>query len=410
LAKNLMAEKKARAERIDRILGLTALLTFIAAWLVGGTLGEPDPQGFLPQAMPGADRFRKISSNTYAAYSRNAPGEIIGYVTTGVANGYGGPLLVAAGVDMQSKITGVVIIDHRESYDWMERVDRSDFISGLVGKSALDDFRIGVDIDGVSGATYTTWAIAEATARAGRSVIVNYLRGNVPNSAPTAIRFGIPEITLIALFAAGYIGHRRKFKHKKAIRWATMLTGLVVLGFIYNAPFTLTYVNQFLLGYWPKWQTHLYWYLLFGGILFVFTVENKNPYCEWFCPFGAAQECMGAVGGAKVRTSNNLRTPLIWTQRSLAWFAIIVALILRNPSLSSYEIFGTLFAFVGDSYQFFLLATVLFAALFLKRPWCAYLCPVRPVTDWIRMFRNWVYGLWQTFLKKSSTSISSRFS
>ncbi|HDD62487.1 MAG: hypothetical protein DRI65_05905 [Chloroflexota bacterium] len=51
-----------------------------------------------------------------------------------------------------------------------------------------------------------------------------------------------------------------------------------------------------------QWQTNLYWYILVLGIIFVFSLDNKNPYCEWFCPFGAAQECMGSIGWAKVRS------------------------------------------------------------------------------------------------------------
>ncbi|MCD6333656.1 MAG: hypothetical protein J7L89_10340 [Bacteroidales bacterium] len=31
------------------------------------------------------------------------------------------------------------------------------------------------------------------------------------------------------------------------------------------------------------------------------------------------------------------------------------------------------------------------AALFLVRPWCYLLCPVKPVPEWIRMMRNWIF-------------------
>ena len=60
-------------------------------------------------------------------------------------------------------------------------------------------------------------------------------------------------------------------------------------------PLTISRVSSFLLGFWPQWQTNLYWYLLIGGVLFIATADNKNAYCAWFCPFGAAQECMAAI-------------------------------------------------------------------------------------------------------------------
>src|SRR5690606_31513938 len=112
-----------------------------------------------------------------------------------------------------------------------------------------------------------------------------------------------------------------------------------------NAPLTLAYFTKAILGYWPQWQTNLYWYFLLGGILFVFTVDNKNPYCEWFCPFGAVQECLGAIGGAKTLTPRRHRAWLNWLQRGLALGAILLGVFFRNPGLSSYELFGTLFGF-----------------------------------------------------------------
>jgi len=148
-----------------------------------------------------------------------------------------------------------------------------------------------------------------------------------------------------------------------------------------------------LLGFWPEWQLHLYWYLLLAGILFVFTADDKNPYCEWFCPFGAAQECLGIIGGAKGRTPQRYHNLLRWFQRALALSAIIIALLYRNPSISCYEVFGAFFRLIGSNFHFVLLGVVLIAALFLKRPWCRYLCPLRPVTDFIRLIRNWMKEL-----------------
>ena len=171
----------------------------------------------------------------------------------------------------------------------------------------------------------------------------------VPKEMSPNIQFGIPEISLIGLYVVGYFGHQRKFKYTKQARWLSMLVGMIVLGFIYTRPLTLSDISKFLLGFWPQWQTNLYWYLLIGGILFVFTVDNKNPYCEWFCPFGAAQECMGAIGGAKSRSTGSYKNILKWLQRGLAWLAILLALLFRNPGLTSYEIFGTLFDLKGST-------------------------------------------------------------
>ncbi len=173
-----------------------------------------------------------------------------------------------------------------------------------------------------------------------------------------------------------------------------MLVGMGVLGFVYNRPLTLVFINKMLLGFWPEWRLSLYWYILLAGIILFIAVGKQSPYCEWFCPFGSAQECLGIIGGAKKRIPERTHVLLRWFQRVLALSAIGLALFLRNPSVSSYEVFGAFFHLIGSSFNFALLGVVLIAALFLKRPWCSYLCPLRPVSDFIRLISNWIQEIW----------------
>jgi hypothetical protein len=387
---------------MDRILAILALATIVIAWFVGSARAESDLLPAIEQAIPGTASVERINDELYAAYQDEAQTELIGYVAIAEADGYGGPLTMAVGVDPEGVVIGVVTADHKETPSWMERVMDAYFTDTLIDKPYTDSFVLGEDLDGVTGATYTSKALAEAALK-GSQAVATHLGLAVEESPPPKIIFGIPEITLIALFALGFFGHQRKFKYTKQARWVTMIVGLIVLGFIYNKPLTLSMINQVLLGFWPQWQTNLYWYLLLGGIIFVFTVDNKNPYCSWFCPFGAAQECMGAIGGSKVRSpGKQYRNLLKWTQRGLAWFAIVIALWFRNPGISSYEIFGTLFKLVGTSWQFVLLGIVLIVGLFFSRPWCAYLCPLHPVDDFIRLVRKWIFELWKTLKLKRS--------
>ena len=173
-----------------------------------------------------------------------------------------------------------------------------------------------------------------------------------------------------------------------------MLTGMIILGFIYNSPLTLVYITKLTLGYWPRWQTDLYWYFLVGGILLIFVFDNRNAYCEWFCPFGAAQECMGVIGGGGLPRPQ-YHNAMKMLQRMLALMAILLGIYFRSPGLSNYELYGTLFGLVGTSIQFIVLGLVLIAAMFIRRPWCNYLCPIRPFFEIISIFRGWVKGLWQ---------------
>jgi hypothetical protein len=392
--------------RRERLFAVISLVVIAAAWIIGGLRAESDLMPALRQAMPGAGHIERLENGIFGAYTDETRSDLLGYVALAEAKGYGGPLMLAVAVDPAGVVNGVVIADHTETPSWIQKVVNAGFIDSLVEKPYTDSFDVADDLDVVTGATYTSKALAES-ALTGSQSVARYLELPVVKAPPPPIEFGIPEIVLIALFAAGFLSQQRKFTYKKQVRWATLIVGMVVLGFIYNKPLTLSMVNQALLGYWPSWQTNLYWFLLIGGILFVFTVDNKNPYCEFFCPFGAAQECMGVIGGAKVRSIGKSREVWVWVHRGLVWLAIIIALIYRNPGLTSYEIFGTLFKLVGNNYQFVLLGLVLIVSLFVKRPWCNYLCPLHPVEEFIRVIRRWIKELWQNQKPKAAVSSKS---
>ncbi len=394
---------RAKRRRMERVLAVSALVLIGLAWVLGAIRAEANLLEAVRQAMPQASHFERVGDGVYSAWADRSERELIGYVAIGTANGYGGPLRLAVATDLNGAIVGLSIVEHKETPNWFDRVVSKGLLDALIGKSYTDQFELGLDVDAVTGATYTSRALAEA-AMAGSQAAARELGFSVSQPKTPAIRFGLPEIVVLGLFFVGYIGHRQGFKYKKQIRWGSMLTGLIVLGFIYNIPITVAYFGKLLLGYWPQWQTSLYWYFLLGGLILVVTTDNKNPYCEWFCPFGAAQECMGLIGGAKVYSLRRHRNWLAWLQRGLALAAILLGVFFRNPGLSSFEVFGTLFSLFGSPLQIALLALVLVVAMFVKRPWCTYLCPIHPIVEFIRIMREWAKELWQRIHRSAKTA------
>lgn len=389
-----------RHKRHDRALAVVALITLVAALWVGSARENAKIESYLRQALPAADRFEALADQTYAAYSGD---DRLGYVAIGEADGYGGPMRVAVAVDDRANVLGVSVVESRETPSFLDRVMGSRFPKQLVGKSYVDAFTLGEDVDGVTGATYTSRALAAAVLEGTQLVATGPLGLTVPAAPAPPIQVGVPEIAVIALFAAGFIARRRRFKQTKRLRWAMLLTSLIVLGFLFNVPLTLSRVDSLLLGSWPQWQTNLYWYLLIGGILLFAAVENRNAYCGWFCPFGAAQECLGAVGGAKLTVDQRYRRPLLWLQRGLVWLAMLLALLFLNPGLTSYEVFSTLFSLTGSTVLFALLGIVLALSLFVKRPWCRYLCPMGPIYDLLQLARTWVVESWRRARQRVGT-------
>jgi uncharacterized protein with FMN-binding domain len=373
----------------ERRLAVVALVTVVVAWAVGWYRQETDLAPFLKQALPSAERFEECQTEIFAGWEAfEEEHRIVGYVAIGRADGYGGPMQVAVGVDLKGTVEGIAIVDHQETAAYFQRVTQTRLPEGLVGKKYSEPFSLGQDVDAFTGATMTVTGLVESVRSGARSVAGSQLKLPLPPAEVVPIKFGLPEITLLCLFGTALVSQAGRLKRKRLVRWICLLIGLVVLGFMFNTPLTLIHVNSLLLGYWPQWQSHLYWYVLIVGVLIVPLVTGKNPYCNAICPFGATQRCLGVIGDAKPRFSPRWRVWLRWAPRILAWAAILLALSYRNPALANYEVYGTLFDLVGSHFQFGLLAVVLVASLFITRPWCNYLCPIRAVTEYLRLGRS----------------------
>jgi hypothetical protein len=367
-----MAAKRAFGWRKQDGIRLAVIVWIVACWWIGAGRAGIDLQPFLTAAWSDAGRFEELEGDSYRVLGDED--EVLGYVTTGTASGYGGPLTVAVAMTSDGVVESVAVVEHRETPSFFRRFVDGRFLSRLVGKTNEDAIVVGEDVDGISGATYTSLAMTQAAHRAAREIAGEFLELEVPPDKRRVV-FGLPEIALIALFTVAVSRRRIKGKVSTFLRWTTLLGGLIFLGFLFNSPFVLAHINMVLIGYWPEWQTHIFWYILIIGLLLFKATEEWNVYCYDFCPFGALQEIAAKIGGAKPKKLRWSKV-LLWAQRLLTLAAISLALIYRNPGLSSFEVFGTAFALEGSNFQFALLAIILLSSLFLYRPWCRHLCPL----------------------------------
>ncbi len=384
---------------LPRIVLLVSVALSFIAWFYGYFSSGTDAAPHVTEVIEGAVRFDTRGS-LFIGYDQD--GNTIGYAATGHGQGYGGPVEMLVGMDLNGEITGVKIIEQRETPGFFKLLLDRDFFGQYPGLNYRDPLQLSQDLDAVSGATVSAEGIAMSARNAIRLIAQEGLNSPLPPEK-RPIQFGFPEITLIGLYAAGYFGHKhRSSVWKRRIRWGTMITGMIVLGFIYTAPLTIAQVIALLSGYWPDWHNNLYWYLLIGGILFVTTVDSKNPYCSWFCPFGAFQECVAQLTNAKNYRPHRLSNFFTWLQRGLTFVAVLLGLALRKPGVAGYEPFATLFDFRGNLVEVVFLLVVIMASLMMYRPFCNYLCPIDPIYDFIAESRRWVREGWQVWKKRTA--------
>ena len=378
--------RQLRTQRERMGILLTALV-IITAWVVGFFSQDTNALDYAANVLPGATRIETRGSYYIG---EAADGSVIGYAAVGQGVGYGGRLQAIVGVDPAGEIIGMQVIENHETPGFFRLVSSSGFIDQYQDKTIRDTLQLENDIDGISGATISSEAIAASVREGVRTIASDGLDISLPPEKKK-IQFGAPEIALVGLFVTGYIGHKqRRPAIKKNLRWGTLLTGMIVLGFIYTAPLTISQIIALLSGYWPDWHNNLYWYILIGGILFVTTVDAKNPYCSWFCPFGAFQEIISKLTDAKIYRPRGWKRFLEWLPRALALTAIVLGLALRQPGIAGYEPFATLFDIRGTFFEWALLLLTILASLIFYRPFCNFICPIDPVVGYINAIRRWI--------------------
>jgi Na+-translocating ferredoxin:NAD+ oxidoreductase RnfG subunit len=262
-------------------------------------------------------------------------GKLVGFAVrtspyTDNGRGYKGPteLLVAIAADGQT-VTGLII---RRSYDTPEYVERvkddEEFIRLLTGRTiddwaSIDFARAG--IEGVSGATQTSFAVADGLKR----------RFAADQAAPRATSWSSTwNPGLLAVIVGGLAIVFIPLRTKRRVRILWQGTLIVVFLFWLGDLLSLA-----LLAGWSRhgvpWETAPATVLLVAVALVVPWATRRQVYCQQLCPHGAAQLWVGRFKSVHVRVPPSLhqwlaRLPavvlgaglclaIIWLNFDLAW-------------------------------------------------------------------------------------------
>lgn len=362
---------------------ITFIILFIA-WFLGDVLEERKLEGLIQNSLTQTENIKKTNKGIYFSKKRG----IAIAITT--SPGYGGPLRVATSVDKNGDISKISIISNKETVPFFNKIVEAKYPEKLLGKNYSKNFIIGEDVDIVSGATFSLRALTSAVRKGAIKAAVDGFSLKKVSLPESRLNFGFKELLLILLFITGFLNYLKLIgiKTKKYLRWSSMFLGMIFLGFVYTVPLSIININSFIMGFWPDWNYHIFWYLLLLGVFLPLILIGKNPYCDSFCPFGATQEILKKIGGSKKKIPLKLKKILGVLQKVLAFGIVILALLFRDPGYGNYEVFGTCFTLTGNNIQYVLMAVIVILSLFFTRPWCNYLCPIRAVSDLIIIIRK----------------------
>lgn len=373
-----------RAPRRRSVVYLVAVIALALALAFGKTRTAPDLDRTIREIFPAAAVIEE-REGVFAVH--DASGHLVGWAAAGSASGYGGPMLVVAGVDTGGAVVGARVVEQRETPAFWSMVRVDAYFGGISG-AAIDEVSYDYsEVAGVTGATISSDALVDSI----RISIAEVAGVAFDRRLPLPRRpfeFGILEIVVLVVILGGVGARRLKGPTRRRVRWITQIAGLVVIGFWKDSPIALAKLAAMASGFFPDPRTNLALYVLVGGFLITSFAWGRNVYCLYACPFGAAQRCVGAIGGKKFTLSAGV-VRFLETARNLTVFVVLfMAFLALQPTLASYEPFSTLFSLRGSTLQWVLLFVALVASLVLRNPWCDHGCPMRTVENALRDLRR----------------------
>lgn len=389
-----------RASKIEGVSGSTltslAMAEGVHRRLSGPSLSLRFPdevtlaevQEFFPQAT-----IRK-ANDPRRGWNRaaDAADATLGYVirtspTTDSLIGYAGPTetLFAVATDQQT-IRGVRLRKSYDSPEYVERVgDSEEYFSLFVGKTLAElreiDY-VAAGIEGVSGATQTSYAVAEGLRRCAR-VDAQFAEAETASSASFRLRDGgLAAFVMSALvwtFSPG-----KKDRRLRAI-WQLLLI----------AGFGLWFGDLLSLSLLAGWARHglpiataPVLVVLVGVSLFIPWTTKQQIYCHQLCPHGAAQEWLGRFRRWHLHLPSGVSRGLGLLPGTLLAGAFLLAVMSPRFDLAVIEPFDGWILKTGAAASFTIAITSLAAAIFVPQVYCRYGCPTGALLKFVRSHSN----------------------
>jgi len=363
-----------------RVLEAFAWASLLAAFIIGQIASQTDYEALLKQQMPDVKLTRSQASRDLpVVYRMEADGELspdVVVMSEGV--GYGGPLIAgikARRTDDGARLNEILVLAHKETPAYMERINRSNFFRQFAGKSVTDNFIIGDDIDAISGATVTSEGFSAAVREAVHQGAVQHLK-LAPTWVEPSWHFGINEIILITLFVLAFYSVYRRDRLAKYVRYLVMVGSLVFVGFYANASLNLGNIAGIFMGYIPSPRQYPIWWIMMTGALGSVVILGRNIYCHKICPFKVVQDLLQKISGVKLRIKPEVQRKSRALIFFLSWIALVLIFLSAHPALGSYEPFAMMFSLEGLGIQWYILPAALLGSLFVPSFWCRLFCPV----------------------------------
>lgn len=293
-------------------------------------------------------------------------------------NGLLGPTPLLVSLDSESRIMKVDVLPNNETANYGKRA-----IDGVIhswnGKTIAE--ALETQVDGVSGATYTSKALIRtmqtrlATLEQNTASVTSYPVMDMIGDIILAL-FII--IAMVAYFRPAILGKKR---------WIILAAGILILGIwqgrlLSMAQFTVWVVNGVPL--WGQWAM----LVLIAAALLLPIIFGKAFYCTWVCPFGNAQELIGKTTKKKWKMKHSLVSWLQLLRKAILFGGLLTVGIGMSFDFAQYEPFS-IFRPQTAAYLALGIGVVsLILSAFIPRPFCRFGCPLGEMLEQVRRKKN----------------------
>jgi len=307
--------------------------------------------------------------------------------------GYQGPTDALVGFDTQNRVAGVAVLESfdNEPYVGYIRDDRAfrRLWRGMPIEELAGFDPAATGVEGVSGATMTSQAVAEGIVRAARErrdrgpvaaggaagVVAAWLGGIEP-----------PQWGALGVIAAGVVTAFTRLRGTWFGRLALPVAVLLYLGFGAGALLSQAQFWGWAQAGVPRGAAVLT--VLAAAALVLPATTRRNVYCSHLCAHGAAQQLLVRFAKPKGTVPAGLRpwlTGLPWALLGLAILAAVVPLPLALVDLEPFDAYLPLVAGIPALAIF---GVGLVASARYPMAYCRHACPTGALLDHVRLHRK----------------------
>jgi hypothetical protein len=298
--------------------------------------------------------------------------------------GYQGPTDAAVVFDAEGKVAGVVVAASFDNEPYVGYV-RDDRAFRRIYRGMRIEELAGTDpeqtgIEGVSGATMTSQAVARGIAVAARRQ--SEKRAHAAPLAAVLATLDGPRLGAIGVILAGIVTAFTRLRGGWFGRLAMPIAVLLYLGFGAGALLSQAQLWGWAQAGVPRGAVVLL-VLAVAAVLLPVTTR-KNVYCSHLCPHGAAQQLLVRVVKPRRSVPDTLRPWLV----ALPWVLLVVAIltaVLHLPlNLVDLEPFDAYLPTIAGVAALVIFAASLVASAAVPMAYCRFGCPTGALLDQLR--------------------------